>query len=258
MLVIGTSATIVPMSKITGEICNVDDLHRVLRDHWKGHFIFRGEPSDKYSLRPKWGRSQVINPRDNVQGIEQALFNEFRRRAAPFVNQLPATEWDWLALAQHHGLATRLLDWTENALVAAYFATEKPALPTDRVLYMVDRIKVGYADDTRSPFELDGTLVYRPTHLSARISSQGGLFTAHAKPDQVFDHPTLERWIIRRECCIELQITIQSYGVNAVSIFRDLDGLAETLNGEYIRGNLAALPDPVPGKHAPPSGKSSK
>lgn len=222
----------------TGEICQPDDLHRVLRDHWKGHYIFRGESSDKYSLRPKWGRAQVNNAK-NDQGVERGLFNDFRRRAAPFVIQLPATEWDWLALAQHYGLATRLLDWTENPLVAAYFAT-KPGSFEDRVLYMIDQYELGDAEESQSPFALDNTVVYRPTHLSARISSQGGLFTAHGKPSEVFDHSALERWVIKADCCIELHMTLQTYGVNEVSIFRDLDSLARTLNGDYIRGPFVA------------------
>jgi hypothetical protein len=222
------------LEKTTREIGKTDDLHRVLRDHWKGHFIFRGEDSDKYSLRSKWGRFQANNA-ENDQGVERWIFKEFRRRAAPFVVQLPANEWDWLALAQHHGIPTRLLDWTENPLVAAYFATKPPISSDDRVLYLVDQSKLGDADESKSPFSLDGTVVYRPSHFSARISSQGGLFTAHGKPADVFEHPTLERWVIKRECCINLHITLKTYGVNEVSIFRDLDSLARTLTSSCVR-----------------------
>jgi len=218
---------------ITGEICEPSDLHRVLRDHWKGNFIFRGEDSDKYSLRSKWGRVQADDAR-NGRGMEQTLFNEFRRRAAPFLTRLPATEWDWIALAQHHGVATRLLDWTENALVAAYFAT-RPISSSNRVLYMIDQYELDDVDESKSPFSIDASVIYRPTHLSARISSQGGLFTAHSRPAEIFEHPKLERWLIKHECCIDLSMTIESYGVDEVSIFRDLDSLARVLNETHIR-----------------------
>jgi hypothetical protein len=108
---------------------------------------------------------------------------------------------------------------------------------------MLESDKLPDADETQSPFALQDTVIYAPTHLSARISSQGGLFTAHGKPDQIFDHPSLERWVIKLDCCIELSLTIQTYGVNEATIFRDLDSLARTLNRDYVRGFLSSFPD---------------
>jgi type I restriction enzyme M protein len=57
------------------------------------------------------------------------MLEKFKREAIPYLTIKPNDDWDWLALAQHHGLPTRLLDWTQNPLVAVGIAsTSCPAI----------------------------------------------------------------------------------------------------------------------------------
>jgi len=83
--------------------------------------LFRGQRTDE-TLLPKIARIHVAPLRD---GVEKAMLVEFKRMSKPLLREETRSDWDWLALAQHHGLATRLLDWTQNPLAALWFAVQR-------------------------------------------------------------------------------------------------------------------------------------
>jgi len=222
------------MARAARTIRSFSELHDVAFNHGNGHFIYRGENDTKYTLRPKFGRQKAINGK-NDNNIEKEMLENFKRRGISHIEQLPENDWEWLAHAQHFGLATRLLDWTENLLVAAYFALTEPTRPGDRRLYVMDQDKLDLSVHKISPFEIQNVTIYRPKHLNARISSQMGLFTVHPYPEMEFNHASLERWIIKEKAVVDLNVTLDTFGFNIATMFPDLDGLAAHINDWHIR-----------------------
>jgi hypothetical protein len=151
-------------------------------------------------------------------------------------------------LAQHHGLATRMLDWTRNPLVAAFFAVWEEG-GTDAALYgyMCSDMHCGdYAGDPFEPPEEENVYAWRPDAISARISRQQGVFTVHEPPTTPLSRLADDKLMcvrIDKGYRAKLREELAYYGITRASLFPDLDGLAEHHNwgirlGSYVPTNL--------------------
>jgi hypothetical protein len=217
----------------TFEIKTVQEFHQMVRAHWDKIYIYRGEDSTTYKLRPQFGRAILANKKNKL-AIEKSVLDEFKRMSIPNHPIAPVNDWDWLALAQHHGLYTRLLDWTLNPLIAAYFAVHNNFGEKDTVIYALSTDALTEVPQGLSPFDINAVHIFMPRNLTQRISAQSGLFTVHDKPRAIFDNPGLERYIVKRECTIEFDVTLDTYNITEASVFPDLDGLARYLNYRWI------------------------
>ena len=171
------------------KIENIESFHkifRVFRNHFPLGWWFRGQASILWELLPKAGRREYFLPNHRDLG----RFNDWRKNAAAYSKSLPENDWECLALAQHHGLATRLLDWTYNPLVATYFAINS-FYDIDGVIYCYDPIE--FIDEnffSMKDEEKPSVYAYVPKLISPRILNQGGLFTVHSPANrQIESYP---------------------------------------------------------------------
>jgi len=206
-------------------------------------FIFRGQPIDK-PLLPKLGR---VVPKGKRANIEQLMFKEFQRTSISLSDLRPESDWDFLSLAQHHGLPTRLLDWTFSALAGLFFAVADHSPdeldPDDAVVWLLKTRKEDFVDETTcEPFENTQTKIFRPNLITRRIAVQGGLFTVHrlSKEDTFvpvdnnknFKH-RLVKFTIPAINFADIQQHLHGCGVNRFTLFPDLDGLCDHLSWRF-------------------------
>ena len=154
-------------------IASFAELYEALQMFRGGRWVFRGVHDPAFNLVPRVGRRCL-------DGTDWRIFEMFLRELPGYATSLPTDQWELLALGQHHGLPTRLLDWSENPLAAAFFACDD-AYDREGVIYAMRNPHI-VKDLAVSPFEIMQVMRYRPRHISPRIRAQQGLFSVHPDP----------------------------------------------------------------------------
>lgn len=201
-------------------------------------WLFRGESQCHRPLKPKAGREGDALKVEFNSDHERAALNLFKRQARPYITHHPQSDAEWLAIAQHHGRHTRLLDWSESFFIAAYFAVDKAGTCGDAIIYGVSGIPETSREDETDPFGIQRVSLYRPPHISPRIPAQQSVFTLHPDPTVTFEGPELRSWTILDQSCMAIKRALDACGVNQSSLFPGLDGLATYIGWRYKWGKL--------------------
>jgi hypothetical protein len=213
--------------------------------------IFRGQTIDK-PLVPKIGRLNLRIKSNSKLQTEKLILEEFKRGILPLSEFKPENNWDLLALAQHHGLPTRLLDWSYSALIALWFAVDRPAQVNnnEQVLDGVVWILAALVDDFRTntttadPLDNEVTKVFRSNIVSRRISAQSAVFTVHKilerdtmirfETHKTFKHK-LTKLNIRGTDFPKIRKQLNMLGINYASVFPDIDGFCRNLEWRFAK-----------------------
>ncbi len=212
------------MNEIT--IQSFEHFHKQIQTYDRKKDIYRGVRKKGYTLKPKIGRVHFPS-RTNREKEEELMLEWFEERATPYFDFNLRDEWELIAVAQHHGLPTRLLDWTRNPLAAAFFAVEQE-YKGDSAIYVLKGYDVISEEERMrlSPLEYKKFGKYAPPHITERIVAQGGIFTIHPEPEIAFVSDSVDKLIIPHSLRKKLKKILDTYGINRAVLFPGLDGLA--------------------------------
>ena len=229
--------------------CPAQALNVMMRFRPKYGWVFRGQVRDAWPLVPRAGRPP------HFQGDGDAdlrVFYHWKDQVIAYEpNVSPRDDFEWLALAQHHGLPTRLLDFTESS-VALYFACETE-FEMDGAVFGIFLLKTSGQSQIASPVFLM-RLAFVSGHLiaalllSKRLLCCAGIprglfnrspcprFIAEKHPDEFPVEATLVIFRVPAPVKLVIQEQLGQVGISRKSLFPDLDGLSRDYVLEDQRG----------------------
>jgi hypothetical protein len=227
---------------------SVDDLDAFLTQRRSASALklYRGQEAH-WPLLPHLGR---VETRGLLRTTEITLLEAFKKEASQFAPKIPDNPWDWLALAQHHGLPTRLLDWSLDPYVALWFAVRRRPRSDEHSpelwVFTPDREDIIIRKADQDPYRGTWTKVFLPQPWFPRVRAQKGAFAVFKQSDkwrrgfvpleenkklgkqlECIMFPAHKAALIRR--------SLAERNISLSSMFPDLDKICHALKLQYTK-----------------------
>jgi hypothetical protein len=208
--------------------------------------VYRGQARASWNLLPGLFREEVARSEfKSWAELEAAFLASWKQRACALIPYEPSTELEWMSLGAQNGLPTRFSAWSDNALVALFFATDPAHGDEDGAVW---RIMPGEASFNISlDYEQipDQPRLYRPKRPNEAMRNQRVAFLSHplpkedASPETFEEHfelgndrLVLSKLVIPAEWKGYLRRRLVMMGVDHRSMFPGLAGLSQDLRDE--------------------------
>ena len=202
-----------------------------------GEYIYRGQASKEWELIPSVGRSDMYSLE-----IEKDALTNFKMKYHFYSNERCENDMDVLFLAQHHGLSTRLLDWSYNPLVALYFACESETDKDGKIfIFSLNGKKLGdsqSSEDNHCPHTFNEILsnnsknefeIVVPNYTNNRYVNQKTLFMLCNRPDKGVQNAKCNTIIVDKSRKGDILRDLAKVGVDKVFIYPTLESLSSEI-----------------------------
>lgn len=199
--------------------------------------MFRGVSNSAHQLIPSVGRPNTEAHKQHperkaMEDRERYALERFEDQCVFHLTHRPRDQLELLALAQHHGLPTRLLDWTWSPFVALFFAVQAGDVDVEGAVYATEPlpdIRDFPEERQKSPLLVKQDYLVAPPHINSRVVAQRSVFSLHADPQAPLESTGMKKITFPGALKHQFRQELFRLGVDASTIYPDMDGIADTI-----------------------------